>query len=98
MTDHFRKDLLLFLHLSAPTFKMPPKPTATYTEALGNPRRHVGIHAEHVSAVSSTEYPGHYPNEDNSWDLTKFAKVRHFDHFSSPIFDLIWIRKIRIYK
>ncbi|KZT04796.1 uncharacterized protein LAESUDRAFT_657174 [Laetiporus sulphureus 93-53] len=39
-----------------------------------NPRRHVGVHAERVTDVSSTEYPGHYPDEDHSWDLAKFKE------------------------
>ncbi|KAH8088985.1 insert subdomain of RNA polymerase alpha subunit [Cristinia sonorae] len=37
-------------------------------------RRHVGIHKERVSNVSSTDYPGHYPGEDHSWNLQKFKK------------------------
>ncbi|KAL6304967.1 insert subdomain of RNA polymerase alpha subunit [Sparassis latifolia] len=48
----------------ASTYSLPP--------SVFNPRRHVGIHAERVSDVSSTEYPGHYPDEDHSWDLEKF--------------------------
>ena len=40
-----------------------------------NPRRHVGIHPEHISDVSSRDFPGHYPGEDNSWDLDLFRKV-----------------------
>ncbi|OBZ65907.1 DNA-directed RNA polymerases I and III subunit RPAC1 [Grifola frondosa] len=40
-----------------------------------NPRRHVGVHAERVSDVTNTEYPGHYPDEDHSWDLSKFKKT-----------------------
>ena len=40
-----------------------------------NPRRHVGIHAERVSDVSSTDYPGYYPDEDNSWNLENFKEV-----------------------
>lgn len=43
-------------------------------ESVYNPRRHVGVHAEWVSDVSSTDYPGHYPNEDHSWNLEKFKK------------------------
>ncbi|KAL4082088.1 DNA-directed RNA polymerase [Scleroderma yunnanense] len=39
-----------------------------------DPRRHVGVHPERVSHVSSTDYPGHYPGEDDSWDLKKFKK------------------------
>lgn len=38
-------------------------------------RRLVGVHAEHVSNVSSKDFPGHYPGEDNSWDLGRFKKV-----------------------
>ncbi|KZP28438.1 hypothetical protein FIBSPDRAFT_779819, partial [Athelia psychrophila] len=52
---------------------MPPK-QSTSSKGLHDPRRHVGIHPEHVSNVSSTDYPGHYPHEDHSWDLVKFAK------------------------
>ena len=40
-----------------------------------NPRRHVGIHAEHISDVSSRDFPGHYPGEDNSWNLDHFREV-----------------------
>lgn len=43
--------------------------------SLLNSRRHVGVHAERVSDVSSTEYPGHYPDEDYTWDLEKFKEV-----------------------
>src|SRR5882757_1543587 len=40
-----------------------------------NPRFHVGLLGERVTDVSSTDFPGHYPDEDLSWDLTKFKKV-----------------------
>ncbi|KAH9044336.1 DNA-directed RNA polymerase [Lactarius pseudohatsudake] len=39
-----------------------------------NPRRHVGLSEERVTDVSSTDFPGHYPGEDHSWDLKKFVK------------------------
>ncbi|KAH9974203.1 DNA-directed RNA polymerase [Russula vinacea] len=39
-----------------------------------NPRFHVGLLEERVTNVSSTDFPGHYPDEDHSWDLTKFKK------------------------
>ncbi|CCM06067.1 uncharacterized protein FIBRA_08314 [Fibroporia radiculosa] len=39
-----------------------------------NPRRHVNVHAERVSDVSNTEYPGHYPGEDHSWNLAHFKQ------------------------
>jgi hypothetical protein len=34
------------------------------------------VHAERVSDVSSTDYPGVYPGQDDSWNLKKFKKVR----------------------
>ncbi|KAK1233474.1 DNA-directed RNA polymerase core subunit rpc40 [Marasmius sp. AFHP31] len=37
-----------------------------------SPRRLVGITAERATNVSNTEFPGHYPGEDLSWDLQKF--------------------------
>ncbi|KAK7541041.1 putative DNA-directed RNA polymerase I and III subunit Rpc40 [Phyllosticta citribraziliensis] len=37
-------------------------------------RRLVGVHAEHVSDITSTDFPGHYPGEDHKWDLEKFKK------------------------
>ncbi|KAF9524735.1 DNA-directed RNA polymerase [Crepidotus variabilis] len=37
-------------------------------------RRLVGVHAERVTDVSSTDYPGHYPDEDHSWNLRNFIK------------------------
>ncbi|KAK0210476.1 DNA-directed RNA polymerase [Desarmillaria ectypa] len=35
-------------------------------------RRLVGVKAERVTNISSTDYPGHYPNEDHAWSLSKF--------------------------
>ncbi|KAH0586446.1 hypothetical protein H2248_007680 [Termitomyces sp. 'cryptogamus'] len=39
-----------------------------------DPRRLVGVHAERITNVSSTDYPGHYHGEDHSWNLTTFQK------------------------
>ncbi|KAE8442304.1 hypothetical protein EG329_003504 [Mollisiaceae sp. DMI_Dod_QoI] len=39
-----------------------------------NRRRLVGVNAETVTDVTSTDYPGHYPGEDNSWDPVKFKE------------------------
>ncbi|KAH7888106.1 DNA-directed RNA polymerase [Phlebopus sp. FC_14] len=60
-----------------------------------DPRRHVGIHAERVSHVSSTDYPGHYPAEDHSWHLAKFrerldVKVERLSNRSIE-FDLVGV-------
>ncbi|KAI0933608.1 hypothetical protein AcW1_005394 [Taiwanofungus camphoratus] len=51
-----------------------PGSSSQLPQSAYNPRRHVGVHAERVSDVSSTEYPGHYPDEDHSWDLDKFRQ------------------------
>lgn len=40
-----------------------------------DPRRLVGIKAERITHVSSTDYPGHYPDEDHSWNLENFRQV-----------------------
>ncbi|KAL1865512.1 DNA-directed RNA polymerase core subunit rpc40 [Diaporthe australafricana] len=37
-------------------------------------RKVVGINAETVTNVTSTDFPGHYPGEDNSWDLEAFRE------------------------
>lgn len=38
-------------------------------------RRLVGVHREHVSNVSSTDFPGHYPGEDHSFSLDRFKSA-----------------------
>ncbi len=48
-------------------------PTPKFTQY--DPRFHVGLLEERVVNVSSSDFPGHYPDEDHSWDLTKFKKV-----------------------
>ncbi|KDQ16574.1 hypothetical protein BOTBODRAFT_186569 [Botryobasidium botryosum FD-172 SS1] len=42
--------------------------------SINDPRRHVRYHPERVGDVSSTDYPGHYPGEDHSWNYTKWKK------------------------
>ncbi|KAI9784124.1 MAG: DNA-directed RNA polymerase core subunit rpc40 [Geoglossum umbratile] len=39
-----------------------------------NGRRIVGVNAETVTHVSSTDFPGHYPGEDHSWSIEKFKE------------------------
>ncbi|KAI0048626.1 hypothetical protein FA95DRAFT_1025744 [Auriscalpium vulgare] len=39
-----------------------------------DPRKHVGVLAERVTNVSSTDFPGYSPDEDFSWNLAKFKK------------------------
>jgi len=38
-------------------------------------RRLVRLGAERVTNVSSTDFPGHYPDEDHAWDVQKYKKV-----------------------
>ncbi|KAI0248389.1 DNA-directed RNA polymerase [Lactifluus subvellereus] len=49
-------------------------PASTSTSKQYNPREHVGLLEERVTNVSSTDFPGHYPDEDHSWDLKIFKK------------------------
>jgi DNA-directed RNA polymerases I and III subunit RPAC1 len=49
-----------------------PVPTSSPSDV--NSRRLVGVHPEHVSHVSSTDFPGHYPNEDHSFSLARFKQ------------------------
>lgn len=35
----------------------------------------VGINAETVTNVASTDFPWHYPKEDHSWNLDDFKNV-----------------------
>ena len=43
-----------------------------------DPRRVVNVNPERVTNVSSTDFPGHYPGEEeaHSWSLEKFRRVR----------------------
>ncbi|KAF7320876.1 RPOLD domain-containing protein [Mycena chlorophos] len=58
-------------------------------------RRLVGIKAERVTDVSSRDFPGHYPDEDHSWDLEKFRKNLKIEIFRvsnrSIDFDLVGV-------
>ncbi|KAI6046477.1 DNA-directed RNA polymerase [Pisolithus marmoratus] len=39
-----------------------------------DPRKHVAVNPERVSYTSSTDYPGHFADEDHSWNLAEFKK------------------------
>jgi DNA-directed RNA polymerase I and III subunit RPAC1 len=39
----------------------------------------ININPETVSNVVSTDFPGHYPGEDNSWNIDSFKQVRLAD-------------------
>ncbi|EJD04666.1 uncharacterized protein FOMMEDRAFT_80006 [Fomitiporia mediterranea MF3/22] len=51
-----------------------PVPTASTAPLNISERRLVGVHAERVTNVSSNDFHGHYPGEDNSWDLSAFKR------------------------
>ncbi|KAL8827253.1 MAG: hypothetical protein Q9170_007086 [Blastenia crenularia] len=38
-------------------------------------RKIVGVNAETVTNVTSTDFPGHYPGEDHEWDLDEFRNT-----------------------
>ncbi|KAI5818645.1 DNA-directed RNA polymerase [Pyronema omphalodes] len=58
-------------------------------------RNIVGINAETVSNVTSTDFPGHWPGEDHSWNLEKFRNTFKVDFYKNDKhhaeFDLIHI-------
>ncbi|ORY28460.1 DNA-directed RNA polymerases I and III 40 kDa polypeptide [Naematelia encephala] len=39
-----------------------------------DPRRHVQVLPERIGNVAGSDFPGHYPGEDHSWNLTKFKE------------------------
>ncbi|CCG84358.1 protein of unknown function [Taphrina deformans PYCC 5710] len=43
-------------------------------ERLERRKHEIGIEIDRVTDVTSTDFPGHYPDEDNSWDIEKFKK------------------------
>ncbi|KAI0031609.1 DNA-directed RNA polymerase [Vararia minispora EC-137] len=47
---------------------------ASASSAQFDPRIHVGVGAERVTHVSSTDYPGVYPDDDHAWDLARFKQ------------------------
>ncbi|GLB38172.1 putative epoxide hydrolase [Lyophyllum shimeji] len=79
--------------LPQPQLKVSPALMA-FRNAIDS-RRLVGVHAERVTNVSSTDYPGHYPDEDHSWNLAKFrqnlkVKVQRLSQRSIE-FDLVGV-------
>ncbi|KAI9802411.1 MAG: hypothetical protein M1825_002794 [Sarcosagium campestre] len=47
-------------------------------------RKIIGVNAETVTNVSSTDFPGHYPGEDSSWDLQEFKDSFRAEFHSFP--------------
>ncbi|KAH8676641.1 DNA-directed RNA polymerase [Tricladium varicosporioides] len=86
---HLHKDIPL--HNVKPGSRGLRKPTEEELRV----RKIVGINAETVTDVTSTDFPGHWPNEDHAWDKTKFQNtfVIKFHHHTplEATFSLIGI-------
>ncbi|KAI0061967.1 hypothetical protein BV25DRAFT_1826267 [Artomyces pyxidatus] len=69
--------------------------TQASTSAVFDPRKDVGVLAERVTNVSSTDFPGYRPGEDTGWDLQQFkerlqVKVKRLSNRSIE-FDLVGV-------
>jgi len=51
-----------------------------------DPRRLVRLGAERITNVSSTDFPGHYPDEDHAWDVQKQKEVGLFSFRGERMF------------
>jgi DNA-directed RNA polymerase I and III subunit RPAC1 len=68
---------------------------ATYTMARPSQeeleqRRKIGINPETVTHVVSTDFPGHWPGEDHSWNLEHFKNNFHVNFHQNDRFDSIF--------
>lgn len=50
-------------------------------------RRIVGVNAETVTDVTSTDFPGHYPGENHAWSLSSFKKAFTVDFHHNTAYD-----------
>ncbi|KAI5778526.1 DNA-directed RNA polymerase [Geopyxis carbonaria] len=61
--------------------------------AADSRRNIVGVNAETVTNVTSTDFPGHWPGEEAAWDLPQFRRTFRVDfHRNAPLhaeFDLV---------
>jgi len=51
-------------------------------------RRHIHVGHEKVDHISNPEFPGHYHDEENAWDLAKFKQVRRNRKIIVPRVDM----------
>ncbi|KAI5786382.1 putative DNA-directed RNA polymerase I and III subunit Rpc40 [Peziza echinospora] len=60
-----------------------------------DPRRVVGVRDEIVQNVTSTDFPGHWPGEDHSWNLKHFERTMQIKFYkNNPLhaeFDLVHV-------
>ncbi|PQE25270.1 hypothetical protein CJF32_00008591 [Rutstroemia sp. NJR-2017a WRK4] len=73
----------------------PVQPPREWTAEELHARKIVGVNAETVTNISSNDFPGHWPNEDHSWDKNKFKESFQVQfHHNEPLisaFSLIGI-------
>ena len=55
-----------------------PYPNSSLEVFEANATKIVGVNAETVTNVTSTDFPGHYPGENHEWSLEKFSQVHVF--------------------
>ncbi|KAL8714811.1 MAG: hypothetical protein Q9220_001324 [cf. Caloplaca sp. 1 TL-2023] len=52
-----------------------------------NARKIVGVNAETITNVASTDIPGHYPGEDHEWDLEEFKNTFQVQFHKNRLLD-----------
>jgi DNA-directed RNA polymerase I and III subunit RPAC1 len=62
-------------------------PFSHLSQAKLDRRKVVGVNAETVTDVSSTDFPGHYPGEDHAWDMNRFKQNLHIKFYHNTPFD-----------
>ncbi|KAL8862827.1 MAG: hypothetical protein Q9178_000769 [Gyalolechia marmorata] len=60
---------------------------ARVSQAELDGRKIVGVNAETVTNVTSTDFPGHYPGEDHEWDLEEFKNTFNVQFHKNHPFD-----------
>ncbi|KAL8933361.1 MAG: hypothetical protein Q9211_005822 [Gyalolechia sp. 1 TL-2023] len=75
--------------------RTPSMPSVRASQEERDARKIVGLNNERVTNVTSTDFPGHYPGEDHSWDLDEFKNTFNVEfHKLQPLdasFSLIGI-------
>lgn len=69
---------------------MSQRNTRVPSEAEVQQRRLVGINAETVSNVFSTDFPDHYPNEDNNWNVEQFKGKLQVNFHKNDTYDSVF--------
>ncbi|KAK4996776.1 DNA-directed RNA polymerase core subunit rpc40 [Elasticomyces elasticus] len=59
-------------------------------QATLDERKIVGVNAETVTNVSSTDFPGQYYHEDHSWNLDQFRRSFHVDFHKNDPYDAVF--------